>query len=239
MERGRPWVRMKVAASLDGTTALANGASQWITGEAARSDGHAWRRRASAVLTGIGTVQADDPRLDVRLVPTARQPRRVVVDSRLDISPQARILQPPGEVWIATAAKPEATAQQRTALHAQGATLIDCPGPAQVAGGSAKVDLAALLHELARREVNELHLEAGHKLNGSFLRAGLVDELLLYVAPKLLGPGAGLAHIGPFHALQQGLELVFTEATPVGQDLRIRARFQAQGQAAPPLGAAF
>lgn len=224
MERGRPWVRLKIAASLDGTTALANGVSQWITGEAARTDGHAWRRRASAVLTGIGTVQEDDPRLDVRLVPTARQPRRVVVDSRLDISPQARILQPPGEVWIANAADPASTTPQRMALQALGVTLIDCPGPPQTAGGSPKVDLAALLGELARREVNELHVEAGHKLNGSFLREKLVDELLLYVAPKLLGPGAGLAHIGPLDKLQQGLQLVFTEADPLGGDLRIRAR---------------
>ncbi|WP_180682577.1 bifunctional diaminohydroxyphosphoribosylaminopyrimidine deaminase/5-amino-6-(5-phosphoribosylamino)uracil reductase RibD [Tepidicella baoligensis] len=225
MERGRPWVRMKIAASLDGTTALPNGVSQWITGEAARTDGHAWRRRASAVLTGIGTVQEDDPRLDVRLVPTQRQPRRVVVDSRLDIPPQARILQPPGEVWIYNAADPHATAPARAALRSQGAVLIDCPGPAKAAGGTPKVDLAAMLHDLARREVNELHVEAGHKLNGSLLREGLVDELLLYLAPRLLGPGAGLAHIGPFEALQQGLELVFSEVVPVGPDLRIRARF--------------
>ena len=225
MERGRPWVRMKIAASLDGTTALPNGVSQWITGEAARTDGHAWRKRASAVLTGIGTVLEDDPRLDVRLVPTARQPRRVVVDSRLEIAPQARILQPPGEVWIYNATDPLATAQTRTALRAQGAILIDCPGPAKVAGGTPKVDLAAMLRDLAQREVNELHVEAGHKLNGSLLRERLVDELLLYVAPKLLGPGAGLAHIGPFVDLQQGLDMVFTEAVPVGPDLRIRARF--------------
>jgi diaminohydroxyphosphoribosylaminopyrimidine deaminase / 5-amino-6-(5-phosphoribosylamino)uracil reductase len=225
MARGRPWVRMKIAASLDGTTALPNGVSQWITGEAARTDGHAWRRRASAVLTGIGTVQEDDPRLDVRLVPTQHQPRRVVVDSRLDIRPQARLLQPPGEVWIYHAADPVATTQVRTALHAQGALLIDCPGPAQVAGGAPKVNLAAMLHDLAQREVNELHVEAGHKLNGSLLRDGLVDELLLYLAPTLLGPGAGLAHIGPFEALQQGLPLVFNEVVPVGPDLRIRARF--------------
>ena len=225
MERGRPWVRMKIAASLDGTTALPNGVSQWITGEVARTDGHAWRKRASAVLTGIGTVLEDDPRLDVRLVPTTRQPHRIVVDSRLEMSPQARILQPPGEVWIANAADPATTQHQRHALSALGATLIDCPGPAQVAGGSPKVDLPALMAELARREINELHVEAGHKLNGSLLRERLVDELLLYVAPKLLGPGAGLAHIGPFVDLDQGLDMVFTEAVPVGDDLRIRARF--------------
>ncbi len=234
MERGRPWVRMKIAASLDGTTALPNGVSQWITGEAARTDGHAWRRRASAVLTGIGTVQEDDPRLDVRLVPTQRQPRRVVVDSRLDIRPQARLLQPPGEVWIYNAADPVATAQARTALRAQGAVLIDCPGPAKAAGATPKVDLTAMLHDLAEREVNELHVEAGHKLNGSLLREGLVDELLLYVAPRLLGPGAGLAHIGPFEALQQGLELVFSEVGPMGPDLRIRARFVSRTQPPSP-----
>jgi diaminohydroxyphosphoribosylaminopyrimidine deaminase / 5-amino-6-(5-phosphoribosylamino)uracil reductase len=224
MLRGQPWVRLKVASSLDGTTALANGASQWITGEAARTDGHAWRKRASAVLTGIGTVQEDDPRLDVRLVPTDQQPRRVVVDSRLDISPNARLLQPPGEVWVYTASDPAQTAQQRGALAERGATVIDCPGPAGASGGHAKVDLAAMLADLARREVNELHLEAGHKLNGSFLREGLVDELLLYLAPRLLGPGAGLAHLGPFQALTEGIPLAFMDVTPVGTDLRVRAR---------------
>jgi diaminohydroxyphosphoribosylaminopyrimidine deaminase / 5-amino-6-(5-phosphoribosylamino)uracil reductase len=224
MLRGQPWVRLKVASSLDGTTALANGASQWITGEAARTDGHAWRKRASAVLTGIGTVQEDNPRLDVRLVPTDKQPRRVVVDSRLELSPDARLLQPPGEVWVYTASDPAQTAQQRSALAERGATVIDCPGPAGASGGHAKVDLAAMLADLARREVNELHLEAGHKLNGSFLREGLVDELLLYLAPRLLGPGAGLAHLGPFQALTEGIPLAFMDVTPVGADLRVRAR---------------
>ncbi len=231
MVRGLPWVRMKVAASLDGTTALANGASQWITGEAARTDGHAWRRRAGATLTGIGTVLEDDPRLDVRLVDTAVQPLRVVVDSRLEISPQARILQPPGQVLVYTAADPASTAAQRAALTGMGVTVVDCPGPASPGKPGAKVDLAALLRNLAQREVNELHLEAGHKLNGSFLREGLVDELLLYLAPRLLGPGAGLAHIGPFTALSQGLDFAFEEATPVGDDLRLRLR--------PPGRAAF
>ncbi|NIC41558.1 bifunctional diaminohydroxyphosphoribosylaminopyrimidine deaminase/5-amino-6-(5-phosphoribosylamino)uracil reductase RibD [Aquabacterium sp. A08] len=225
MERGRPWVRLKIAASLDGTTALANGVSQWITSEAARTDGHAWRRRASAVLTGIGTVLEDDPRLDVRLVPTPRQPLRVVVDSRLEIAPAARILPPPGEVLIYTASDPPATAAQRAALAQAGATVVDCPGAPGAAGAHAKVDLAAMLADLARRGVNELHLEAGHKLNGSFLREGLVDELLLYLAPQLLGPGAGLANIGPFTELDQGPKLAFHEVTPVGPDLRVRARF--------------
>ncbi|WP_101047800.1 bifunctional diaminohydroxyphosphoribosylaminopyrimidine deaminase/5-amino-6-(5-phosphoribosylamino)uracil reductase RibD [Macromonas nakdongensis] len=225
MERGRPWVRLKVAASLDGTTALANGVSQWITSEAARTDGHAWRQRASAVLTGIGTVLEDNPRLDVRLVSTARQPLRVVVDSRLEIAPTARILPPPGEALVYTASDPAATAAQRAALAQAGATVVDCPGAPGASGSHPKVDLAAVLADLTRRGVNELHLEAGHKLNGSFLREGLVDELLLYLAPQLLGPGAGLANIGPFTALDQGPKLAFHEVTPVGPDLRVRARF--------------
>jgi diaminohydroxyphosphoribosylaminopyrimidine deaminase/5-amino-6-(5-phosphoribosylamino)uracil reductase len=224
MERGRPWVRMKIAASLDGTTALANGISQWITGEAARTDGHAWRRRASALLTGMGTVQEDDPRLDVRLVPTARQPIRVVVDSRLDISPQARLLQPPGDVWIVHAADPDWTASRRPWLDALGATLIACPGPAKVAGGSPKVDLPAMLQELARREVNELHVEAGHKLNGSFIREGLVDEFLVYLAPQLLGPGQGLANLPVLTELSGTVQLVFHAVDRIGPDLRLLLR---------------
>ena len=223
MVRGLPWVRMKMAASLDGTTALSNGASQWITAEAARRDGHAWRKRAGAILTGIGTVLEDDPRLDVRLVETDRQPLRVVVDSRLEIPLGAKIIAPPGELLVATAADPQASADKRAALAELGVTVIDCPGPVR-AGLHAKVDLPGLLQELARRGVNELHVEAGHKLNGSLLREGLVDELLLYLAPRLLGPGMGLANIGPLTELAQGVELEFVEATPVGRDLRIRAR---------------
>lgn len=218
MVRGLPWVRLKVAASLDGRTALHNGVSQWITSPAARADGHAWRKRASALLTGVGTVLEDDPRLDVRLVPTARQPVRVVVDSRLDMPATARILQPPGEVWVYTAAPADATAHQRAALAAMGVTVIDCPGP------TGKVDLPALLRDLAGREVNELHVEAGHKLNGSFLREGLVDEMLLYLAPKLLGDGAGLAALGPFSSLDGAPEFEFVDTQRVGPDLRLRAR---------------
>ena len=227
MVRGRPWVRMKVAASLDGTTALANGTSQWITGEAARRDGHAWRRRAGALLTGIGTVRADDPRLDVRLVPTARQPLRVVLDSALEIDPAARILQPPGAVLLYTAQDEAARAAaqaRRRALEALGVTLVDLPGPPKVAGGPPKVDLAAVLADLAAREVNELHVEAGAKLNASWWRAGLVDELLLYLAPRLLGPGEPLAALPPLARLEDGVALRFVDATPVGDDVRLRAR---------------
>jgi diaminohydroxyphosphoribosylaminopyrimidine deaminase/5-amino-6-(5-phosphoribosylamino)uracil reductase len=219
MAHGLPWVRMKVAASLDGTTALANGVSQWITGPAARADGHAWRKRAGALLTGMGTVAADNPRLDVRLVPTSHQPLRVVIDSRLELSPTARILPPPGQVLVFTALSPEPLAAHphHAALVNQGVTVLSCPET-----NRPKVDLPAVLRELAARGVNELHVEAGHQLNGSLLKAGLVDELLVYLAPKLMGPGAGLAALGPFTAMDQALDWRFVEATPVGTDLRLR-----------------
>lgn len=214
VRRQRPWVRLKVAASLDGRTALNNGASQWITGSQARADGHAWRRRAGAVLTGIGTVQDDDPRLDVRLVPTARQPLRVVIDSRLEIAGAARVLQAPGPalVYTTVSAPPAWPGLQ----HVEVATL-----PATPAG---KTDLSALLADLARRGVNELHVEAGHRLNGSFLREGLVDELLVYLAPKMLGAGRDMAAFGPLERLADGLDFEFIDCTRVGPDLRVRLR---------------
>ena len=198
MQRGMPWVRMKIAASLDGVTALDNGASQWITGEAARADGHVWRRRAGAILTGIGTVLEDDPLLNVRLggeTPTPRQQPLVIVDSRLQTPLQAQLWRVPDRrVLIYTAI--DAQDQRCAALAALGAD-VHCLPDAQ-----GKVDLAAMLADLAKRhEVNELHVEAGHKLNGSLLRAGLVDELLLYLAPTLLGQGRGLANLGPLAAL--------------------------------------
>ncbi|TSE18897.1 Riboflavin biosynthesis protein RibD [Tepidimonas alkaliphilus] len=227
MVRGRPWVRMKVAASLDGATALANGTSQWITGAAARADGHAWRRRAGALLTGIGTVRADNPRLDVRLVPTARQPLRAVLDSALEIDPAARILQPPGAVLLYTAQDEAARAAaqaRRAVLQAQGVTIVDLPGPPKTPGGAPKVDLAAVLADLAAREVNELHLEAGSKLNASWWRAGLVDELLLYLAPRLLGPGEPLAALPPLAQLDDGVRLRYVDVAPIGDDLRLLAR---------------
>lgn len=220
MVRGRPWVRMKVATSLDGRTALANGRSQWITGEAARADGHAWRKRAGAVLTGIGTVRDDDPRLDVRLVPTARQPVRVVVDSRLEITPSARVLQPPGRVLVYTASD---DATRRAAIASDHVEVARLPADAR-----GKTDLAALLDDLARREINELHVEAGEKLNGSLLRAGLVDELLVYVAPRLIGPGRGPAEIGPLGALAESMDFEFVEVQRVGADLRLRLRAPAR-----------
>jgi diaminohydroxyphosphoribosylaminopyrimidine deaminase/5-amino-6-(5-phosphoribosylamino)uracil reductase len=215
MIRGTPWVRLKVAASLDGTTALDNGQSQWITSELARADGHAWRARACALLTGIGTVLEDDPRLDVRGVDTPRQPTLVVVDSRLELPTSARLFQAQRPVWVYTAVDDPA---RRAALEARGATVITLPGP------GAKVDLAAMLQDLGRREINELHVEAGHKLNGSLVRDGLVDEFLVYLAPTLLGTGRGLAAIGPLARLDQGVRLEFVSSQAVGPDLRVVAR---------------
>lgn len=215
MIRKTPWVRMKVAASLDGKTALANGSSQWITSDAARADGHAWRARACAVLTGIGTVLQDNPRLDVRLVDTPRQPHLVVVDSRLETPLDADLFIAGRALYIYAAGQNDA---RKAALEARGATVIYLPG----AGG--KVDLQAMLHDLARREVNELHVEAGHKLNGSLIRAGLVDEFVVYLAPKLIGEGAGMASLGPITELSQALELEYRAADRLGPDLRIVAR---------------
>lgn len=215
MIRGTPWVRMKVAATLDGKTALDNGTSQWITSEAARADGHAWRARAGAVLTGIGTLLEDNPRLDVRLAPVGRQPDAVVVDSRLDTPPDANIFLPGRRLFIYAAVQ---DARRQAALEARGATVIHAPGP----GG--KVDLAAMLRDLAQREVNELHVEAGHKLNGSLIREGLVDEMLVYLAPKLVGQGRDMANFGPLADLGQAVGLAFVSSAMVGPDLRLIAR---------------
>jgi diaminohydroxyphosphoribosylaminopyrimidine deaminase / 5-amino-6-(5-phosphoribosylamino)uracil reductase len=215
MVRGVPWLRMKVAASLDGRTALENGASQWITSEAARADGHAWRARAGAVLTGIGTLLEDDPRLDVRHAPAPRQPDAVVVDSRLETPLGASIFRPGRRLFVYGAV---GNTQREAALAAQGATVVLLPGP----GG--KVDLPAMLRDLAQRGVNELHVEAGHKLNGSLVREGLVDELLVYLAPKLIGQGREMALFGPLTELAQALALEFVSSDAIGPDLRIVAR---------------
>jgi diaminohydroxyphosphoribosylaminopyrimidine deaminase / 5-amino-6-(5-phosphoribosylamino)uracil reductase len=216
MLRGKPWVRMKVAASLDGRTALADGTSQWITGEVARADGHAWRKRAGAVLTGIGTVRDDDPRLDVRAVATEVQPLRVVVDSRLEISAAARMLQQPGKALIYTTSSDAVRVAALTSDHVEVAPLAS--------DASGKTDLAAMLTDLARRGINELHVEAGEKLNASLLRAGLVDELLLYVAPRLLGEGRAIAALGALGSLTDSLDFEFIDALRIGADLRLRLR---------------
>jgi len=222
MERGQPWVRMKIAASIDGQTALSNGQSQWITGPEARTDGHAWRARACAILTGIGTVLEDDPQLNVRGFDVPRQPHLVVVDSRLDLPLTAKLLDTLGsgeqarQIWVYTATTERQ--DKRAALAARGVQVIDCAGP----GG--KVDLAALLRDLARREINELHVEAGFKLNGSFMREGLVDEWLLYMAPQWMGPGQGMANLPGLSDLGDALKLRFHAVDRVGRDLRLLLR---------------
>jgi diaminohydroxyphosphoribosylaminopyrimidine deaminase/5-amino-6-(5-phosphoribosylamino)uracil reductase len=215
MTRGRPWVRLKLAASLDGRTALLNGRSQWITGEDARRDGHRLRAEACAVLTGIGTVRDDDPRLTVRHVETPRQPLRVVVDSRLEISPDARILEGGGTLVFTAAGD---TGRGRP-LQERGATVVALPDP------NGKVDLAGMMGELGRRGVNEVLVEAGFKLNGSLLAAGLVDELVIYLAPHLLGDAArGMFNLPPLEDLAGRRELSIRDTRMVGRDLRVVAR---------------
>jgi diaminohydroxyphosphoribosylaminopyrimidine deaminase/5-amino-6-(5-phosphoribosylamino)uracil reductase len=210
LTRGRPWVRMKLAATLDGRTALANGKSQWITGAEARRDGQRWRARACAVLTGIGTVKADDPRLTVRELETPRQPLRVIVDSRLETPAKARVLEGGNSLIFfgATSNRPPPGAEAISMPNAQG-----------------KVDLAAMLVELARRGVNELHVEAGFKLNGSLAREGCVDEMLVYLAPSFLGDSAqGMLDLAQMTSLDQRLRVTLRSVERVGEDLRIVAR---------------
>jgi diaminohydroxyphosphoribosylaminopyrimidine deaminase/5-amino-6-(5-phosphoribosylamino)uracil reductase len=217
MTRGRPWVRLKIAASLDGKTALDNGVSQWITSDDARRDGHVWRARACAVLTGIGTVRADNPQLNVRLVETTRQPLRVLVDSRLEVDPQARLFDGDGGVLVVCAVD---DAERRHALEARGAEVL------QLANEVGKVDLAALIKRLGQRGINEVHVEAGFKLNGSLVRAGVVDELLVYLAPMLIGEAQGMVHLPALSDLAKAQRLVFREVSQVGEDVRILARLQ-------------
>jgi len=215
MTRGRPWLRLKVAASLDGKTALNNGVSQWITGPQARQDGHRWRARACAILTGIGTVRDDDPQLNVRAVQTSRQPLRVVVDSKLETPLTARILQG-GPVLVAAAVDDE---KRANLLRAAGAEVVVLPNAA------GKVELKDLLEELGRRGINEVHAEAGFKLNGSLLREGLVDELLLYLAPCLIGHEAsGMFNLPELTTLDDKLRLKIRDLRQVGADIRVLAR---------------
>jgi diaminohydroxyphosphoribosylaminopyrimidine deaminase/5-amino-6-(5-phosphoribosylamino)uracil reductase len=214
MTRGRPWVRLKVAASLDGKTALLNGQSQWITGPDARRDGHAWRAQACAILTGIGTVKDDNPQLTVRDVTTPRQPLRVVVDSRLETPLDARVL---GEGTLIVAAATDTIRSQ--ALQARGAEILVLPNAA------GKVELPDLMQELGRRGINELHIEAGYKLNGSLLNEGLVDELLIYMAPCVLGDAAhGMFNLPALTALSERRAFNIVDVRQIGADIRILAR---------------
>ncbi len=219
MTRHRPWVRMKIAASLDGRTALANGKSQWITSQAARDDGHHWRARACAVLTGIGTLRADDPQLNVRAVQTPRQPLKVLIDSRLEAPLEAKIFQSGTTLVFAGGPHPERAA----ALSARGAQIVVLPN------ANGKVELPDMLEELSRRGINELHVEAGSKLNGSLLREGCVDELLVYFAPLLIGDaGQAMFHLPEVIELAKAQRLTIAEVVPIGDDVRIRARINSQ-----------
>ena len=215
MTQGTPWMRLKVAQSLDGHTALTNGVSQWLTGPLARADGHAWRARACAILTGVGTVRQDNPLLNVREVETPRQPDLWVVDSRLETPLDAALWSVPRRLYMVHA---ERNAEREAALRDQGATLVALPNPQH------KVDLAALVAHLGQAPYNEVHIEAGEKLNGSLLQAGLVDELLVYQAPWLTGPGQGLAALPPRLDLQGLTRWRFHEVQAVGEDLRLRLR---------------
>jgi diaminohydroxyphosphoribosylaminopyrimidine deaminase/5-amino-6-(5-phosphoribosylamino)uracil reductase len=221
MTRGLPWVRLKVAASLDGKTALANGQSQWITGTEARRDGHAWRARSCAIVSGIGTVREDNPQLNVRDVVTPRQPCKVIVDSGLGMPTDARVLTE-GQVLIACAVD-DAAARRRLEKVAEtrGASLEFACLP----NDQGKVDLPALLRELARRQVNEVHVEAGFRLNGSLLREKCVDEVLIYFAASLIGDtGQGMFNLPELTRLDERQRLKLHQVTQLGEDLRLIAR---------------
>ena len=219
MRSGRPWVRCKSALSLDGKTALANGQSQWITGEAARLDVQRWRARSSAMVTGIGTVLADDPSLTVRIdtgMQPARQPLRVVLDRQLRIPPAAKILAPPGKALIFTTV---ADAQRVAALQRDAVQVVTLP----------ELHLDAVLAQLAQQQCNEVWVEAGATLSGAFLSAGLVDELVLYVAPKLLGDAArSLFQMPALSTLAAAVSLEFTDVRMVGDDMRIIAKIHSR-----------
>jgi diaminohydroxyphosphoribosylaminopyrimidine deaminase/5-amino-6-(5-phosphoribosylamino)uracil reductase len=224
VQHGRPWVRVKVAASLDGRTALDNGESQWITGAEARADGHRWRARACAILTGIGTVQQDDPQLTVREVPTSRQPLKVIVDRHGELPVGARVLES-GNVLVVSAEAP------RTTWPANAESVV-------LRGSDGRVDLDRMLALLAEREINELHVEAGAKLNGALLAAGLVDELLVYLAPCLLGdPARGMFALPvPLARLAGRAPLSIQSVDRIGEDWRILARLSRppSPRASPP-----
>lgn len=212
MKYQRPWIRSKLAASLDGKTALPNGVSQWITGSAARADGHYWRARACAILTGSGTIQHDNPQLNVREIATTRQPIKIVIDGKLLTSPNAQILKG-APTWFVTAKK---LPEKEIELRAQGADILYLPTATK------QVDLAALMQELGRREINEIQVEAGTQLNSALLQAGLIDELLLYTAPIIIGPGRNLFDLPILEKLERVYKWKFIDTQMIGSSLRLR-----------------
>jgi diaminohydroxyphosphoribosylaminopyrimidine deaminase/5-amino-6-(5-phosphoribosylamino)uracil reductase len=219
MREGRPWVRCKLAMSLDGRTAMASGESRWITGEDARRDVHRWRARSSAILTGVDTVLADDPSLTVRLgqaeAGTLRQPLRVILDSRLRTPPGARLLGAPGETLILTGVHDR---DREARLQGEGVSIVTLPTE------EGRLDLAAVMRYLGRIAINELHLEAGARLSGALLAAGWLDELLVYLAPHLMGDAArGLFSLPGIDRMEQRIELSISDVRAVGRDWRIAA----------------
>lgn len=221
--RKRPWVRTKIAVSFDGRTALENGVSKWITSSDARSDGHEWRARACAVLTGVGTVLADNPQLDVRYFETSRQPKLVLVDSLLRTPVNSSIFHADRQAIVYTVSVDEGKIKK---FQDAGVVVVNTP-----VSQDGQVDLSFLMNDLAvNHEINELHVEAGQGLNTALLKAGLVDEVLAYIAPKLLGAGMEWASIGPFDSLDQAVAMEFHDVTTVGADLRILARLTGHEQ---------
>jgi diaminohydroxyphosphoribosylaminopyrimidine deaminase/5-amino-6-(5-phosphoribosylamino)uracil reductase len=221
MRSGLPWVRCKLAMSLDGRTAMASGESRWITGEAARRDVQRLRARSSAVLTGIGTVLADDPSMNVRLEDAGklRQPWRVVLDSQLRMPAAARMLALPGSTRILTV---ETDAQKAAALTQGEVSVVSLPGQ------DGQLDLAAVMRYLGEQQLNEIHVEAGPTLCGALLQAGLIDELVIYLAPHLMGDAArGLFHLPGLERMEQRMNLDITDIRAVGEDWRITAAVSA------------
>ena len=216
MVRGAPYVWAKIAASMDRFTALPDGESKWITGSEARADGHHWRARSCVVLTGIGTVKADDPQLNVRHVQTDRQPMRAVIDPKLELPDHARLLETPGLILFAANPKPGRAKE----LEARGAVVVNLPQP----DDPDRVDMAAVMQWLAENDMNEVHVEAGAGINGALWQAGLIDELILYLAPTFLGHGRPMLDIPGIDQLSEAGQLAFVDHGNVGEDIRIRAR---------------
>lgn len=216
--RGRPWVRLKVASSIDGRTALANGLSQWITGPAARDNGYLWRAKSSAILTGVGTILADNPRLDTHHKAAADEPLLAIVDSDLSTPLSAKIFLAKRRIFIFTTST---NSLKQTELEMRGVNVIHCP---TTDSESKHVDLKYVLSELAREEVNEVHVEAGATLNGSLIQSNLVDEMIWYVAPKLLGNGAPIADIGTLDNIFESPQFKFISTEMIDNDIRIIAR---------------
>lgn len=214
MTRGLPWVWLKSGVSLDGHSALPGGDSKWITGPLARADGHQWRARSCVVLTGIGTVRADNPLLTVRDVPTPRQPARAVVDTRFEIDENARLFDG-GKVWVFVCQNDPAKVER---LAARNVEVVVMPSM------SSGIDLPSVMRWLAAHEINEVHVEAGARLSGALLETGCVDELLVYMAPMLLGQGLGMARMPAAASLEAAERFEFIDAMPVGTDMRLRLR---------------